>query len=150
MPTELSRLHDKWTRFLMRLNRKILMLLDMRCLPSSNLLRFRDICCFYFHGMRVKPAILRVPVSHWSICYFLCISVLFSSTSCLSYSLMLIEWACLACNSVNRQSNSACIRELQARSQCASERSCDRPSRHRFRWSSSAFKEILRWYQISK
>jgi hypothetical protein len=30
--------------------------------------------------------------------------------------------------------------------QCASERSCDRPSRHRFSWFSSTLKQILRWF----
>jgi hypothetical protein len=39
---------------------------------------------------------------------------------------------------------------LLARSQYASGRSCDRPSRHRFSWFSSVFKQMLRWFPSSK
>jgi hypothetical protein len=37
-----------------------------------------------------------------------------------------------------------------ASSQYASGRSCDRPSRHRFSWFSSVFKQMLRWFPNSK
>jgi hypothetical protein len=39
---------------------------------------------------------------------------------------------------------------LLASSQYASGRSCDRPSRHRFSWFSSVFKQMLRWFLNSK
>jgi hypothetical protein len=39
---------------------------------------------------------------------------------------------------------------LLASSQCVSGRSCDRSSRHRFSWFSPVFKQILRWFPISK
>jgi hypothetical protein len=39
---------------------------------------------------------------------------------------------------------------LLARSQYASGRSCDRPSRHRFSWFFSVFKQMLRWFTSSK
>jgi hypothetical protein len=39
---------------------------------------------------------------------------------------------------------------LLASSQCASGRSCDRLSRHRFPWFSSVFKQMLRWFPNSK
>jgi hypothetical protein len=39
---------------------------------------------------------------------------------------------------------------LLARRQFASGRSCDRPSRHRFSWFSSVFKQMLRWFPSSK
>jgi hypothetical protein len=35
-------------------------------------------------------------------------------------------------------------------SQYTTGRSCDRPSRHRFFWFSSAFKKMLRWFRCSK
>jgi hypothetical protein len=38
---------------------------------------------------------------------------------------------------------------LLASSQYASGRSCDRPSRHRFSWFSSVFKQMLRRFPIS-
>jgi hypothetical protein len=40
--------------------------------------------------------------------------------------------------------------ELLPRCQCASGRSCDRPSRHRFSWFSSISKQMLRWFQSSQ
>jgi hypothetical protein len=39
---------------------------------------------------------------------------------------------------------------LLASSQYASGRSCDLPSRHRFSWFSSVFKQMLRWFPNSK
>jgi hypothetical protein len=38
---------------------------------------------------------------------------------------------------------------LLSSSQYASERSCDRPPRHRFSWLSSVLKQILRWFPSS-